>query len=590
MKRNYLLILATLVLFLGVFILSNTSAVKAKAKPTYTVSPGSNTYKGDLMNYSTYNSNTKHYYLLRSYLERMEETDGGTLVLKKGTYTVTNTLYVPSNVTIKLQNGAKIVKGTKSGTTQFKAAKSIFQLVRPSRSKQTGVYGGYKGEKNISFIGYGSATIDMKYVKNGIAIIAGHNQNISIKNIRFQNMKSGHFIEIDATKNATISNNKFMNSKPSTNRNKEAINIDTPDKATNGWSQKWSNFDRTPNSKLTIKKNTFYNLDRAIGTHKYSGGKYHDHVVIKNNKIEKMRQDAIRVMNWSNATIANNTFKDVNPGPKNDRRGILVSGAHNPTFKNNVFENIPRAMQFTTWKNSGPGSKYKVTHNKLNAANKKALATNTVINYMEDFIRINHKYLKYDKKNTDYVNVKTAIFSDLLEDDSGYVETMDLVDRNIISGYGDHTFRPYESISRAHVAVILANALELTPKVSVSKTLSVYKDVNKDHLYAKQIAAVTEAGIFKGVSGKFNPDQKITRSQLATVLVGALDLEGNDTTVKLTDLDKINKSHRNNVEIFAQNKITIGKPDNKGNRYFDGNGDLKRVQFAVFLNKAMKVK
>src|SRR5699024_3247929 len=133
------------------------------------------------------------------------------------------------------------------------------------------------------------------------AIVAGHNDNLLIENISFINMNSGHFIEIDATKDAIIRNNKFMYSKPSPTLNKEAINIDTPDRSTLGWGFEWSTFDRTPNSNMLIENNHFYELDRAIGTHKYSGGMYHDQIIIRNNKIENMRNDAIIAMNWSNS-------------------------------------------------------------------------------------------------------------------------------------------------------------------------------------------------------------------------------------------------------------------------------------------------
>ncbi|WLV23805.1 right-handed parallel beta-helix repeat-containing protein [Aciduricibacillus chroicocephali] len=389
-------------------ILSFTSpvhSVAAKTKPSYTISPSSKTYKNLMMNFSTYNQYTKHYYLLRSYLERLEKTGGGTLTLKKGTYTISNTLYVPSNVTIKLQSGAKLVKGMKTGTRQFGPSSSIFQFVRPAYAYKKGVYGGYNGVKNVSIIGTGTATIDMKYYKDGIAIIAGHNQNIKIQNITFQNMYSGHFIEIDATKNATISGNTFKNSKASPNKNKEAINIDTPDKLTKGWSQQWSKFDRTPNSLLLISKNTFENLDRAIGTHKYSGDKYHDRVTIKDNTIRNTRQDAIRLMNWSNAVIENNLIKDVTRGPNNDYRGILASGAINPTIRNNTFQNTARPAQFFPWKNSGPGSEYSVTYNKLNKANIEAFETNIVRNNTENFIRINTVYGQFDHNTTQFVNL-----------------------------------------------------------------------------------------------------------------------------------------------------------------------------------------
>lgn len=388
--------LLTVIIALLLFFSTSIPLTASAASPTYTISPSSKTYKGNMMNFTTYNSNTKHYYLIRSYLERLEKTGGGTLVLKKGTYTISNTLYVPSNVKIVLKDGVTLVKGTKTGTSKFTASKSMFQLIRPSRSGKKGIYGGYKGEKSISFIGEGSATIDMKYVKDGIAIIAGHNKYIKIKNITFKNMLSGHFIEMDATYRATISGNKFLNSKPSANRNKEAINLDTPDKTTKGWNQAWSKYDKTPNKRITIEKNTFKNLDRAIGTHKYSEGKYHESIIVQYNKIDTTRQDAIRVMNWSNSTIQNNTIKNV-AGGSGTYRGILASGAINPTFKNNTIENAARPMQFMPWKNSGPGSEYKVTYNKLSNDNIKDLSTNKAVNVTEKFIRINNTYNVFDK-------------------------------------------------------------------------------------------------------------------------------------------------------------------------------------------------
>lgn len=103
-----------------------------------------------------------------------------------------------------MKDGVSIVKGQKTGTSKFKASKSIFQLIKPSKANKSGVYGKYNGEKNISFIGEGKVTIDMNYEKDSIALIMGHNQNVKVENIQFKNMYSGHFIELDASKNVVI--------------------------------------------------------------------------------------------------------------------------------------------------------------------------------------------------------------------------------------------------------------------------------------------------------------------------------------------------------------------------------------------------
>ncbi|WLV24421.1 S-layer homology domain-containing protein [Aciduricibacillus chroicocephali] len=115
-----------------------------------------------------------------------------------------------------------------------------------------------------------------------------------------------------------------------------------------------------------------------------------------------------------------------------------------------------------------------------------------------------------------------------------------------------------------------------------------YKDVKTNSDYAREIAAVTEAGIFKGRNGKFEPTKPISRDQMATVIVQAFDLRGNDSTINLIDFDKVDSSHRDNVKILAQNGVSIGKLNKKGERYFDASAPLKRVHFAVFLEKAMK--
>ncbi|MBK3496066.1 right-handed parallel beta-helix repeat-containing protein [Viridibacillus sp. YIM B01967] len=389
LRKNSLLIVATVLFFSLLTYITSTTA-DATEKPVYTVSPSSEPLNKNLMNYSTYNDYTEQYYMLRSYLEKLEKTGGGKLILEKGTYTITNALYVASNVTIEFNDGVKIIKGKKTGTSKMKPSKSIFQLVRPSKAREDDAYGKFNGEKNISLIGEGQVTIDMKYDLGAISIIMGHNQNVEISNLTFKNMYSGHFIELDASKNVVVENCTFDGSKKYEGYNKEAINIDTPDASTGGWSQIWSKFDAQPNFNVRMENNTFNKVDRAIGTHKYSGGKYHDHIIIRNNKISNTRSDAIRVMNWSNSVIENNTFTNINDG-KVSLRGILASGAVNPTFQNNVFTNVNRPMQFMVWQNNGTGEDYEPIFNDLSEKNKKALEMNKGHNMKEFFIRISNE-------------------------------------------------------------------------------------------------------------------------------------------------------------------------------------------------------
>ena len=132
---------------------------------------------------SLYNKKTRMYFTIRSYMEKFQKKGKGTLILKKGTYTITNTIHVPSNVTIIFEKGVKIVKGTKTNKKKMPAAITLFQLIRPSNAKKKGVYSAYNGEKNIHFVGKGGVSIDMKYMKYGIAFDVAHNDGVTIKKL-----------------------------------------------------------------------------------------------------------------------------------------------------------------------------------------------------------------------------------------------------------------------------------------------------------------------------------------------------------------------------------------------------------------------
>lgn len=370
--------------------------MKDLGKREYKVTPESATLNKEFLLRASYTPQTKQYYALRSYMEQLEKQGGGKLIFTRGVYTITNVLYVPSNVTLVFEDGTEIRKGDDTGTTVMNPSSSIFQLIRPSLSKKERVVSDHSGEKNISFIGKGKVVFNLNFKLSSFAIIMGHNKNIHITNIEFRNMNGGHFIEMDASEDVTIEHNKFIDSKPSDRNIKEAINIDTPDKTTLGWSSKWSNFDSTANNRVNIINNEFKNLDRAIGTHKYSGGHLHTNVIISGNTIETMRNDAIRVMNWKTPTIENNDIRNVAvDNPK--KRGILSSGAIHPKIQHNNFTNVGRAIQFIAWKNSGPGEQYAEIKDILTDKEKELLKTNQIFNTMESFIRISSVYLEYSK-------------------------------------------------------------------------------------------------------------------------------------------------------------------------------------------------
>ncbi|GEK33872.1 hypothetical protein [Kurthia sibirica] len=352
----------------------------------------------------SYNNQTRTYYVLRSIMEQLEEQGGGKIVIEKGDYTITNSLFVPSNVTIELQDGVTLYKGIDSGAVTMPASNSIFQFVAPSKGSVKGSVGGFNGSQNIKLYSEGRATIDLQEKFFSFAVIMAHTKNISFENIDFKNMNSGHFIELDASKDVLIDHCRFIGSVSVDNMTKEAINLDTPDLATKGFSSSWSNFDRTATEDIVIQNSQFITLDRAIGTHKYSGDGViqgvayksmpHTRVTIRNNIFEDIRNDAIRAMNWDHPIIEGNTFKHIG-GQDKGKRAILSSGSYSPLFQNNDFSHVGRAMQFFPWKNSVNAVEYAIIYDKLPAASLRALETNKGKDLDEYFIRISAKYKVY---------------------------------------------------------------------------------------------------------------------------------------------------------------------------------------------------
>ncbi|MBE5936941.1 MAG: hypothetical protein E7265_02805 [Lachnospiraceae bacterium] len=388
----------------------------------YVIKPGSTPYHDYYTDNAWYNEYTRDYYVFRSYFEQLERVGGGTLTVETGDYSITNTLYVPSNVTVNFQHGVNIRKGTYTGLSETVLAPSIslFQFVPPSLSATPGAVGGYNGSHDIQFIGQGTVNMDLLFYTNATAIVMGHNRNILVQGINFHNYLGHHFIELDASQNVTIQGCTFSGSSftSSANSGKEAINIDIPDKNTGGFTQIWTNYDRTANDTIIIKNNIFLNTLRAIGTHKYSVSAvdnvtqiYHTNVQILDNTINNTNSYAIRSMNWKDCIIKGNTIKNVNSGKT---VAILMSGSVNPTITGNVIDTALRPITLNPAHNPEsdkpdkfyPASPTILDSNEATGINISAMLNNTLIDmtgsnqlfyYMEEGGKATK--FKYDSSN-----------------------------------------------------------------------------------------------------------------------------------------------------------------------------------------------
>lgn len=393
-----------LLIIVAMIVMSLTFTNTTYAKQNYTVTPKKLTSIVKKTNGNFYNKYVKDYAGLNWYLEKMQKAGGGKLTIKKGTYKITNSIYVPSNVTIIFEDGVVFEKIMKTGKSDFKATTAMWQLCPRNKSKKKASIGKYNSSKNVKFIAKGKVTFDMNGVM-GVTIIAAHNNKIEISGITFKGMNAGHYLEINGTKNAYIHDCKFKSAKKSTLSQyyyKEAINIDLADAKAKGLSAYWVKQDKTPCKNIKIVKNVFDGMSRGVGSHQYSEKKnklvYHQKITIENNTFKNNYDNGIYIMAWENTVIRNNTFTNI--GNKSDKtysagsHGISGSGIKKITITGNTFKKINRnPIYFIRINNPTKTTNYGPIYVNITKNETEMMANNKAINCGDD---VNSNYAGYD--------------------------------------------------------------------------------------------------------------------------------------------------------------------------------------------------
>lgn len=178
-------------------------------------------------------------------------------------------------------------------------------------------------------------------------------------------------------------------------------------------------------------------------------------------------------------------------------------------------------------------------------------------------------------------------FSDVPKDKPYASAVYELAERGIIGGYEDGTFKPGSSITRGQAAAIIAKLLNLeTENVNDPG----FKDVSPRLWSFGAIAATAEKGIFRGYGdGRFGPNDKITRAQMASILIKAFDFHYYKrslfTDIPFKDIDKL-ASHQEAVYTLYKIGITSGTSPTT----FSPNDPITRAQAAVLITKTEKVR
>lgn len=151
-----------------------------------------------------------------------------------------------------------------------------------------------------------------------------------------------------------------------------------------------------------------------------------------------------------------------------------------------------------------------------------------------------------------HVGASTA-FNDV-SSDAYYSEPISyLVEKGVLAGYSDGTFKPSQQVTRAEAAKMIVETLGL----QTSNAVVSFSDVEQGVWYTPYVATLVNEGIVAGYpDGTFQPNGAITRSELAKMLVEAFDLEAGASS----SFSDVNNSawYAPYISALVENEITSG--------------------------------
>jgi len=158
-----------------------------------------------------------------------------------------------------------------------------------------------------------------------------------------------------------------------------------------------------------------------------------------------------------------------------------------------------------------------------------------------------------------------------------------LVDKGAVTGNDKGMFEPGKEITRAEAATMMAKILNLP----IDKNAKPSFGDSQKHWATPVIAAVEKAGVVKGTGNGFEPDGKIDRVSMASLLVEAYKLESkvNGTpATKFKDLETLNWG-KEKANILVELGISLGTGEK-----WEPKKTVTKAEAAQFIAKADSLK
>lgn len=159
-------------------------------------------------------------------------------------------------------------------------------------------------------------------------------------------------------------------------------------------------------------------------------------------------------------------------------------------------------------------------------------------------------------------------------------QIIDWVNKDLINGYEDGTFKPDAKISRAEFMSLVNRAFGYSEKAAID-----FKDVPADAWFADDVSKAKAAGYIDGYSdGTIKPDNFISRQEVAVIIMKITGIVPDLTaTEKFHDSADIAVWSKGSIGAVVDANIMGGYPDGT----FKAEGLITRAEAVVALNRAL---
>lgn len=160
-----------------------------------------------------------------------------------------------------------------------------------------------------------------------------------------------------------------------------------------------------------------------------------------------------------------------------------------------------------------------------------------------------------------------------------------LAAKHIIEGTSATTFSPSKDLTRAEFVALLVRALDLKATKQAA-----FSDVADKAWYAEAVAAASEAGLVTGDDkGKFNPSAKVTREEMAVILIRAYEKK---TGKKAEQAGNASLKDSESISAWAKSSVSqavaLGLLQGRDGGLFAPKASLNRAEGAQVIHSLIK--